>query len=384
MMRAISLDQVIENEDDEQLRLVFADALSERGDARGELIAVQCALTARPDDAALRAREAQLLATHRADWFAALERFMRARAPQDATEYIVRRGFVDHLRTHLLGQPGELETLFALAPTLRSLEVNGEGLSASPSLGRLRRLCVTGFLGQTPRLLQQGFLDGLSSLDWQVVEGLPGPGLSRLHSLTEFRTSRTLRNLRSLPAGVRVLDGYGEEVIRSVLAAARPALREVVVRSATLEAQSIDALALQAPYLERLMLKMSFVSPKLLRRLFRVEWPRLRALQLNGVSLALDGARALEGVEAPNLVHVEFNIAQLGDAGARQVFASPWFARLERLGLLANRLTDDALRPLLRATHSLRLLDVQKSQFSNELLAKLKRLDSFRATTILH
>lgn len=62
-----SLQQVFQNPDDDRLRLVFADALSKQGDPRGELIAVQCALEARPTEA-LKARETELMLENRAAW----------------------------------------------------------------------------------------------------------------------------------------------------------------------------------------------------------------------------------------------------------------------------------------------------------------------------
>jgi uncharacterized protein (TIGR02996 family) len=54
--------------DDDAPRLVYADWLIERGDPRGELIQVQCALARRPDDATLAARQRVLLTRHRAAW----------------------------------------------------------------------------------------------------------------------------------------------------------------------------------------------------------------------------------------------------------------------------------------------------------------------------
>ena len=65
MKRDASLQQVLDNPDDDQLRLVYADALSERGDPHGELIAVQCALALRPGDEGLRQKESELIQQHR-------------------------------------------------------------------------------------------------------------------------------------------------------------------------------------------------------------------------------------------------------------------------------------------------------------------------------
>ena len=383
MKRDASLRQVLENPEDDQLRLVYADALSDRGDARGELIAVQCALVARPGDPQLHAREAELLQQHRGQWFGPLEAYLRERNPEEAAGYVVKRGFVEHVRVRLNGHPGEVDQLFQLVPSLRSLEVNGEGLTASKSLRKLERLTVTGIIGGVSDLLAEGYFDGLRALDLQVIDGAPGPGLSRLTELTEFRSTWAVRGLWPLPRRLRTLDGYGEDVIRTQLASPRKALREFGLRSATLDTETIDALALQAPYLERLMLKMSRVSAPLLQRLFRVEWPALRRLQMQGVGLSVEGTAALADLSASQLTDVELDIAQLRDEGARGVLKIPWLKQLSRLSLVANRLTDDGLGELLKARHSFEELVLRKNQISAAFVAKLKKLDSFRDTVIL-
>lgn len=382
MKRDVSLQHVLDRPDDDQLRLVFADTLIERGDARGELIAVHCARAQQPRNEALRLREAELLHAHRAEWFGPLEHFLRTRNPEDAAGYTVNRGYVEHVRVRLTGERGEVDELFTLVPSLRSLELNGEGLTASKSLRRIKRLCVTGIIGEFADLLTEGVFDGLEALDLQVIDGDPGPGLARLTELTEFRSTWGMRGLFPLPRRLRMLDGYGEDVIRSQLTTPRKALRDFGLRSATLSIDDADALAMQAPSLERIMLKMSVLSVRVIERLCRVEWPALECLEMHGVSLSFEAASALTALEAPKLSKVELNIAQLRDDGARLVLSMPWFNQLSRLSLAANRLTDDGLLPLLKAKHSLRELDVQKNQFSNGLISKLTRLASFRSTTI--
>ncbi|MCA9665260.1 MAG: TIGR02996 domain-containing protein [Myxococcales bacterium] len=66
------LDAVLAAPDDDTPRLAYADWLSTRGDARGELIAVQCQLARAGDDdaraPALAQRERELLAEHHALW----------------------------------------------------------------------------------------------------------------------------------------------------------------------------------------------------------------------------------------------------------------------------------------------------------------------------
>jgi uncharacterized protein (TIGR02996 family) len=66
------LRAIIENPDDDSLRLVYADYLDERGDPRGEFIRVQIALAGLPDNdprrGELEARERQLLEEHKDEW----------------------------------------------------------------------------------------------------------------------------------------------------------------------------------------------------------------------------------------------------------------------------------------------------------------------------
>lgn len=380
---AALLEPVLADPDDDRVRLVLADALIELGDPRGELIAVQCAVASNPNQK-LRAREQELLQAHREKWFGPLEHFLRERG---AHEYVVRRGFVDHVRVQLQGRPGEVDQLFAVAPTLRSLEVNGEGLTASEGLRRLRRLCVTGITGALADLLVIGYFDELSALDLQVIEGDPGPGLARLTELKEFRTTWAARDLWPLPKRLRVLDGYGEDLIRTQLSEPRKMLREFALRSATIDFDAADSLAQQAPYLGSLLLRMSTVSPEVLRRLFRVEWPTLRRLELQGVRLDFDGVQALHTLSAPQLSNLELNIVHLGDTGGRELFKAPWLSQLKRLSLVGNRLTDDAFAPLLEWPPSKKLalkeLALQRNQVSPAMLAKLKRLRVFRDTEIL-
>ncbi len=65
------LREILANPDDDAPRLVYADALTERGDPRGELIVVQCLLArGAPDREQLEAREAALLKKHARAWLA--------------------------------------------------------------------------------------------------------------------------------------------------------------------------------------------------------------------------------------------------------------------------------------------------------------------------
>src|SRR5579872_2897546 len=66
------IQAIIENPDDESLRLIYADWLDERNDPRGEFIRVQCELAGMSEDdprrADLETRERHLLARHEEKW----------------------------------------------------------------------------------------------------------------------------------------------------------------------------------------------------------------------------------------------------------------------------------------------------------------------------
>ena len=86
------LAAIIAAPDDDAPRLVMADALTERGDARGELIHVECALATlpagSPEATALAARDEELLAAHGEAWSASVRAL-------GAMKYAYRRGFIE-------------------------------------------------------------------------------------------------------------------------------------------------------------------------------------------------------------------------------------------------------------------------------------------------
>jgi uncharacterized protein (TIGR02996 family) len=112
------LAAIVANPDADDLRLVYADALSARGDPRGEFIALQCALARGSlDRAAARAariREHELLAAHGAQWrgarpFVCVVRF--------------HRGFIGEVRLGASDLLDRADDLRALAPVVDTLHV---------------------------------------------------------------------------------------------------------------------------------------------------------------------------------------------------------------------------------------------------------------------
>src|SRR5438067_6273691 len=134
------LQGIIENPDDDAVRLIFADWLDERQDPRGEFIRIQVA-RARPDVDELRqvknwSREQELLGAFEQDWVAPLRPWVR--------EWRFLRGFVEWVRIPAEYALGEGRKVFARTP-IRDARFNEatehvRGLAAAPELGRLRSL----------------------------------------------------------------------------------------------------------------------------------------------------------------------------------------------------------------------------------------------------
>jgi uncharacterized protein (TIGR02996 family) len=81
------LAAIYEHPDDDAPRLVYADALQERGDPRGELIALQIRLATEAGQPAMRVRERELLREHGDDWLGAL-------SPIALPPFAFERGFL--------------------------------------------------------------------------------------------------------------------------------------------------------------------------------------------------------------------------------------------------------------------------------------------------
>jgi uncharacterized protein (TIGR02996 family) len=120
------LQRVLDDPDDIAMRCVYADALSDAGDPRGELIQLQCA--ERPLGRTQKSREKALLKKHLDEWLGPLAKVVlkrglragRARARRSSDEsaeaVAIRRSPVGPLRRQGLGQD------FALAGAVSRVE----------------------------------------------------------------------------------------------------------------------------------------------------------------------------------------------------------------------------------------------------------------------
>jgi uncharacterized protein (TIGR02996 family) len=129
------LEQIAAAPEDDTPRLVWADSV---GGERGELVVIQCELARgglrREDAIARRKREAELLEHNASAWTRELDGL--------ATSPTFRRGFVERAAVEATVFADNGDALFAAAPLLREIEVEGlhAGESSQEILGRLERM----------------------------------------------------------------------------------------------------------------------------------------------------------------------------------------------------------------------------------------------------
>lgn len=129
------LHDIIEHPSDDAPRLAYADWLQEQSDpglqARGEFIAIQCAIARNVEPGLLRERckkrQRNLLREHRPFWLPFSSRFLY--------DCEFRRGFLDRVALHATDWPGniflaEAFELFRREPVLRHLRLRLRGYSA--------------------------------------------------------------------------------------------------------------------------------------------------------------------------------------------------------------------------------------------------------------
>ena len=267
------LDAVIADPDDDSVRLVYADWLQDRGPlaaARGELIAVQCAL-ARLDDPVehnrLKARDFELVERHGNVWCAhAGLGDVRNNWYPSAWAADFQRGFLETVEMPAAAYTSVVMRLFALEP-VRALILVGRQPDGARRLAEsiyLRRLRSFG--------LRRSFL--------------PADILARLVSSPMFGALDRL-DIEHQTIDLHTVDAIG-----------RMAVRELSLRSAGLDLAAIDAL-LRTPLASRvevLVLDDNPIGNEGALSLARApELGMVRRLSLSG--LALGEAARMELVE---------------------------------------------------------------------------------------
>jgi uncharacterized protein (TIGR02996 family) len=256
---------VLADPNNDDPRRVYADWLAERGDPRGEFIAVQCEL-ARKFDFQLAVREQQLRRAHGAQWTAELGLASCRQRPQIK----FHRGFVERLELDV----GDLAQIDVARTPLRSLAVTGvhnanvrklATLPAIPTLDTLglrdahlnaraqRSLADIELVTTTPGLaFLGGQMGDASDLAAVVLPALRSLHLDsvRIRNLEVLARAAWMPQLRSLR--IRGDRTFGvDHVLRACLL---PALTELVIESTVLE--STFAVLGNLPELESLELSL--------------------------------------------------------------------------------------------------------------------------------
>jgi len=352
------LEAIVEEPDDDGLRLIYADWLDENAQPeRADFIRVQVERARLPDNDPrqwdLAERERQLLAEHEAAWTSALQPFVLRCG--------FRRGFIEEVAVNALTLVNHAQTIFRLAP-VRHLAVR-----RVVSFARSR----TDAASQAAHLLE-------FAPDWQTIdlarEGIRDVGL--IHGL--------LARWDDFPALTRLnLNGNGltQQSIESF--AGSPLLAQLA--SLELSANRFGPTGwtdiLRSPFCERLRelgLGHNGLTDKEVS-LFRgpLAAQRLAKLDLSFNPLGGAGALALSAT-APVLTGLRelyLSRTHLGDDGLRELASGPLLSQLHTLDLSLNRITDTGARALLAYPHATQLhrLDLIYNNISPSMMEELSR-----------
>jgi uncharacterized protein (TIGR02996 family) len=367
------LAQIVADPDDDRPRLVYADLLQQQGDARGELIVVQCALArhaATAEDVGplqpLEDRERLLLKTHGRAWTADTEAVLGTWG-----ELGFRRGFIESLTCNG-GYRSAVDRMRVHAPLLRALSVLAlDDLAGSPALAGIEEITIRSehptvreldTLATSPHtrsLRRLGFVYGSpSEREAFALVGYPRPldelslgfhgepfyGRLLLEHLAKTPVRASLLALR-----IRWLRRLG---IISELGAALPRLETLQLETADLKSQEVHALAAAFPKLVALDLGDNERAATLDLARLLADMPALRRLRL--AKLGLTDAHAIAialSPEAERLVQLDLTTNKITDAGALALAHSPHLRNLRRLDLDANAIGPDAKQAIACSPH---------------------------------
>lgn len=314
---AALLAAVVASPDDDSVRLVYADALSARGDARGEFIAVQCALARNPADAQLAKRSQQLLQTHGRTWLAALG--------PGAGRFTFTRGFVEEFIGPIIGVTRRGALVPPDAVLLRRFQVSIDGQHARVELARptsdtfLRRAHQLSIRGRHAGETREGLgpiaeLHALASMPFESLRSLALQRL-RVRGLEPLLTARALTGLEALCLRL----GAQDEVERACAHLHLP-LQHLEVSRTPLGSESYEGILR--------MLK------------------TLRSLTLDQAGLIWPMVRQLSSTSAPLLRELSLAFNPFGDEGAAWLSRWQGASALERLNLRGCRVSTEALDAL--------------------------------------
>lgn len=308
------LEAVLESPESDEPRQVYADVLQERGDPRGEFIAVQMELARvdlqEPRRLELQAREVSLLSQHGPRWLGTLS--------TNAVTVSFARGFIDALTVL------DVSTLFETDDTLRQEPVRQLVFTTR------NRLDVA-------RVLTLPWLSRLRALEFTAANDVR-PALT-LEGLATLLGTRRLRNLTSLGFHGQSLGDDGAALVAREGPHAFPSLVELALTRDHVCAEGLRALARTRWFtgLERLALDGNELGPDGAAELADVRFRKLKRLSLGQNRIGSDGAAAL--AQSAGLASVErlwLNGNGIGVTGGEALLQSPNLGRVTTLVLDGN------------------------------------------------
>ena len=396
---------ILDNPDDDTLRLIYADAVEEGGDERrAAFIRTQVELSQLPeyDPSWIRFRYLHR-ETFFGDWLSkelpGLPRGLEwAREP-------FRRGFPAAIRADDVAVfANHSDEIFGLAP-IDSLELSSTTLSdamefaENPWRNRLRSLSVThGLGGQTAKLL-------LGSTHYERLKELKiGAGLSTASTVNSIVKSRTFKQLTALscpdsasgqtlinelihltePPRLESLDIAGnrlthEQLPQLLLAPAIGLVQNLDLSDNNLTGEALEILArVRLPHLRNLHLDRTYPSREGVRALSEsAVLAGLRSLTLAGNYLLPEAASILAGSDAAvelRVLNLGYN--RLGDAGTAALAESPNLRNLIFLDLSNNQVDDAGAESLCKSPDLEGLLYLNLSEneiFSDRSVTRLRQ-----------
>ncbi|MFT3698804.1 MAG: TIGR02996 domain-containing protein [Kofleriaceae bacterium] len=395
------LEAIVAAPDDDAPRLVFADYLTEQGDPRGELIALQCQLAAAPDDdrrRTLLVAANKLVKANRDAWTAPVIAGVPIPKPGYPTiELEWKRGMVERLELpHTL--LSSLPRIMTAAPTIRELViVSGanelpigqlmtrpsiDALADMPNLGRLHTLEISlracgndlaRVIARTPSLGNLRRLELHGTATEGVVVYYQGAhadkvfdddgvkllaGAKHLKGLTEL----DLQDNRIRNPGLRAIADAGWKLVDLNVATNGIALTDFTKAELTALFAKLPGLVklslgtnviheaagwlVGGPHLAKLVEldiekgDLSAVGAEKLAKAFAL--PALRRLRIDRNSLGDKGAASIAGCKAlAQLTQLEMGHNRIGAKGGTAIATSPHLANLEQLNVNEPKWKDD-------------------------------------------
>lgn len=335
--RSALLEAILERPDDDDLRLVYADAVAEEGDtAHAELIQAQISLTLTPGDVDLRARVAALEETHG-------RRIAGEAITAHARQWWFERGLVGRIQIDLVTLSSSAAEVLGGAPIRALVLEDPDGLD-------VEALCsAASTVARCPHLAR------VVELDAALHGGFSGD--EEGEALCCLLASTHLLSLRRLELDSYCKPGMAPAVANAAAAGRLLALRELVFGSSSGTDFGDDgavALAAVQPLCARLEVLEAWgadLGPEGIAALVGAGLPSIKRLVLAPVHYASNqigarGARALASASLARLEHLDLAANVIRDEGVAAIAAAPWLANVKELDLSDNALTDAALRSL--------------------------------------